>query len=89
MKIFVYKTLFVILCVYLLYEFTIGSKIRQFESQLNNLGSRDNVLDIKEKFRDEMKSALKKDRYMSQEDAKLISDFLKKVQKELEIANSE
>ena len=83
MKIFVYKTLFVFLCLYLFFEFTFGMKIRDFEKQINNLYSSENLYFLKQKVRKEMNSAINKDVYLKAEDAKLISQFLKKVQKEL------
>ena len=83
MKIFVYKSLFVLICVYVLYEFTIGYKIRQFETQFNNIYSKKNIIILKEKIKDEMRSAIKKEVYLNPEDAKLIGEFIDKVQKEL------
>ena len=35
------------------------------------------------KLREEIKKAVKKERYLSKEDAKLINEFIKKIQKEL------
>ena len=37
MKIFIYKTLFVFLCAFLLFQFTFGAKIKQLENELLNL----------------------------------------------------
>ena len=39
MKLFIYKTLFAILCLYVLFEFTINAQIRKFESKIENLKS--------------------------------------------------
>ena len=36
-----------------------------------------------EKVRDELKKAIKKERYLSKEDAELINNFIKKIRKEL------
>ena len=36
MKIFIYKTVFVLICVYVLYQFTIGIKISSYEQNLKN-----------------------------------------------------
>ena len=62
---------------------TIGAKIKEFKEQLENIKSEENVSYIKNKVRDELRNAIKKDRYLSDEDAKLINNFLKKIQKEL------
>ena len=37
MKIFIYKTLFFTLCMFLLFQFTIGYKVGYYESQVKNL----------------------------------------------------
>ena len=37
MKIFVYKTIFVLVGIYLLYQFTFGIKIESYERKLKNL----------------------------------------------------
>ena len=83
MRMFIYKTLFVFLCVYVTYEFTIGNKIRQFEKQIDTIYSKESLQKFKEKIRNEMRSAIKKDVYLTPEDAKLISKFFEKVQSEI------
>ena len=85
MKIFVYKTLFVFLCLYIFYEFTIGSTIRFYEKQINVIQSKDNISKIKEKARQEMRSAIEKEQYLSPNDAELIGKFLSKIQSEINI----
>ena len=37
MKIFVYKALFVFVCIFILFQLTVGVKIKQLNSQLNQL----------------------------------------------------
>ena len=83
MKTFVYKTLFVFLLFYLLFQFTIGAKIKEFENQLYNLKSKENAEMIKNKLRDELNNAISKENYLNEEDAKLINDFLNKIKSEL------
>ena len=83
MKIFVYKTLFVFVCIFLLFQLTVGMKIKQFNNDLQNLKSKDNVESIKNKLRDELKNAISKKNYLSPDDAKLINEFINKIKKEL------
>ena len=83
MKIFVYKTLFVFVCVFILFQLTVGVKIKQLNNQLNQLKSQENIYHLKNKLRNELKNAVKKENYLSPEDAKLINDFLNKIKKEL------
>ena len=89
MKIFIYKTLFAILCVYLLFEFTVASKIRYIESRINNFYSKENISSVKDKIREEMRAAVNNDVYLNPEDAELIVKFLEKIQNELDSAKSQ
>ena len=81
MKIFVYKTLFVFVCIFILFQLTVGVKIKQLNNQLNQLKSQENIYHLKNKLRNELKNAVKKENYLSPEDAKLINDFLNKIKK--------
>ena len=73
MKIFIYKTLFVFLCFFLIFHFTIGSKLKQLESKIENFQSKENIEVIKNKIRGELSNAIKKENYLSKEDAQLIN----------------
>ena len=83
MRIFFYKTLFVFLCLFLLFQLTIGTKIRQLNYELDKFKSQENIENIKDKIRDELKNAISKENYLTQEDATLINKFINKLKKEL------
>tara|TARA_B110000003_G_C16276514_1_gene389145 strand:- start:202 stop:465 length:264 start_codon:yes stop_codon:yes gene_type:complete len=83
MKIFVYKTLFVFVCIFIIFQLTIGIKIKQFSNDLQKFKSKDNVENIKNKIRGELRNAISKENYLSPDDAKLINEFMTKVKKEL------
>ena len=87
MKIFVYKTLFIFLCVFLLFQLTFGIKIKQLNDELEKFKSQKNIKNMKNKLRDELRNAISKENYLSPEDAKLINDFINKLQKELSNSN--
>jgi protein-arginine kinase activator protein McsA len=87
MKIFVYKTLFIFLCVFLLFQLTFGIKIKQLNNELEKFKSQKNIENMKNKLRDELRNAISKENYLSPEDAKLINDFINKLQKELSNSN--
>ena len=89
MKIFLYKFAIILVGVFLLFEFTIGSKLKLYERNLINILSKQNIESIKQKAKDEMRVAINEDVYLNPEDAKLISQFLEKMQKELDNAKSE
>jgi len=83
MKTFVYKTLFIFICIFLLFQLTIGTKLKQLNKELTELKSKKNIEIIKDKLRDELRNAISKENYLSPDDAKLINEFISKLKKEL------
>ena len=88
MKQFIYKMLIFTLSIILIYEFTIGKQISQISGRMDAVSSKEGRKESINKLREELKRAVKKDRYLSKEDAKLISEFLFKIQKELKEAQN-
>jgi len=87
MKIFLYKLLISVFIFFILYKFTIGQTIKHIETKIEYLISKDSIASLKEKIRDEIKSSLDKEKYISNEDAELINAFIDKVQKDLKNQN--
>ena len=83
MRLFIYKIAVVVLAIILVYEFTIGKKISQFGEKIEAVSSKEGRKETVNKLRKEIQKAVKKDRYLSREDAELISEFILKIQKEL------
>ena len=83
MKNFIYKIIVVVIATILVYEFTIGKKISEFGSRIDAVSSKEGRKDTVNKLREEIRKAIKKERYLSKEDAKLIGEFIRKVQKEV------
>tara|TARA_B100001057_G_scaffold304099_1_gene304276 strand:- start:64 stop:330 length:267 start_codon:yes stop_codon:yes gene_type:complete len=83
MKQFIYKTIVVIIAIVVIYEFTISKQIKQITDQSEIILSKEGRKEAVEKLREEIKKAVKKDRYLSKEDAKLINKFIKKITIEL------
>jgi len=50
MKIFVYKALFVFVCIFILFQLTIGIQIKQLKHELEELQSKENIENIKEEL---------------------------------------
>ncbi len=88
MKPFIYKTIISIIAVILIYEFTIGKQISKYSNQLNTLISKEGRKESVNKIREEINKGIKKERYLSKEDAKLINKFLNKIQRELKEAEN-
>jgi hypothetical protein len=83
MKIFIYKTLFIFVCIFILFQLTIGVKLKQLNNELAKLKSKQNIEIIKDKLRDELRNAISKENYLSPDDAKLVNEFINKLKKEL------
>jgi len=83
MKTFVYKTLFIFVGIFLLFQLTIGIKLKQLNKELATLKSKENIEIIKDKLRDELRNAISKENYLSPDDAILINEFINKLKKEL------
>ena len=88
MRQFIYKMVVVVLAIILVYEFTIGKKISQFGGKVEAISSKEGRKETVNKLRVEIRKAVKKERYLSKEDAKLINEFILKIQKELNEAGN-
>ena len=90
MKIFIYKTSIVIISIYLLFQFTIGQALKNYESKVENLlynkQGREQIL---EKIKKEIKRANEKENLFTAEERELLSNFINKIQKELSVDKSQ
>tara|TARA_B100001059_G_C17575792_1_gene447335 strand:- start:202 stop:459 length:258 start_codon:yes stop_codon:yes gene_type:complete len=83
MKIFVVKTFIVSLAFFVVFELTISSKIRVAQDSIMKLSEKSERVKIKEKILSEIANANKKDKILSEKDRLILSEFVKKIQKEL------
>ena len=83
MKIFLIKTCIIFFLIFITFKLTIGSVVRNVEKKLDTYTSREQVILLKEKVREEILKGTTKDRILSKEDAKLMKNFLQKLQKEI------
>ena len=88
MRQFIYKMIVIVLSIILVYEFTIGKKISQFGGKVEAISSKEGRKETVNKLREEIKKAVKKERYLSEDDAKLIGEFITKIQKEINEAGN-
>jgi len=86
-KSFIYKIIISVIAVILIYEFTIGKQISKYSNQINTFTTKEGRKESVNKIREEINKGIKKERYLSKEDAKLINTFLNKIKKELEEAS--
>ena len=83
MKLFIYKLIISLVFLYIFFEFTIGARLDYYKDSLNSLGDQQKRLIIKEKVKTELRKAIKKENYFTEEERILISGFIKKIQNEL------
>ena len=83
MRSFIYKSIIVLICIILVYEFTIGKQIALLKDRADSVMSKEGRRDSVNKLRNEIGKAINKERYLSKEDAILLNKFFKKIQKEL------
>ena len=85
MKIFLVKSVIVFFGVFFLFQATIGSQFESFRNSLDIFSSKGKRDVLKEKIKDEMKKGIEKENYFKEDERVLISRFLKKIFKELEL----
>lgn len=88
MKNFIYKLILTIITIVISYQLTIGDDISNFKNKFNTVLTKEGRKDTVNKLREELKKAIKKEKYLNKEDAMLINAFLDKIKKELEEAKN-
>ena len=83
MKLFVYKTIFVLIGIYILFQVTVGIKINNIEKKIKNLTNDQGREMIRDKVREEIKKATEKEQILKDEDIQLLRNFIIKIQREL------
>ena len=85
MKIFIYKMFIAAIAIIFIYKFTIGKEINRVNNQVNSFLSTDGRKEIIDSLKKEIKKANDKENYLDEEERVLIKNFIKKIQKELEL----
>ena len=89
MKSFVVKTLIASIIFYVLFEIVIGSRLDTIQNYFELLKNKQERMEIKEKIFDELEKANKKEQILNEREGKIISEFLRKIQKEINFYNAE
>ena len=85
MKNYIYKILIASLSVIMVYKFTIGEEIGQISDKLNTFSSADGRKNLISSIKKEIRKANEKENYFDEEERVLIKNFIKKIQKELDL----
>ena len=88
MKTFIIKTVIGLFAAYLFFEISIGSRLDYFQNTIELLKQEQTRIDIKDKIKKELKKAIEKENYFTEEEKFLISGFIKKIQKELNLEDN-
>ena len=72
-----------IIAIVLVYEFTIGKLIKKYSDKFNYISTKDGRKELVISLREEIQKGVKKERYLSKEDAQLLNQFIRKIQQEL------
>ena len=83
MKQYIYKVIVTLIAVVLLYEFSIGKLVKKYTDKLNFISTKEGRKELVISLKDEIRKGVKKERYLSKEDALLLNQFISKIQKEL------
>ena len=89
MKSFVVKTLIASIIFYVLFEIMIGSRLDVVQDYLEIGKDKAGRMKIKEKVFHELEEANKKEQILNERERKIISEFLRKIQKEINSYNDE
>lgn len=69
----------------MVYKFTIGEEIGQISDKLNTFSSADGRKNLISSIKKEIRKANEKENYFDEEERVLIKNFIKKIQKELDL----
>lgn len=83
MRIFFYKSIFISFLIIVIFKLTISSTIQSYEKKIYENFNKQNIELLKDKIRDEVRSAINKENYFEKDDVLLINKFLSKMQSEL------
>ena len=83
MRIFIYKTLFIFLLIFITFHLTFNFAIRTVERKIDVIGSKENIEVYKEEIRKHLRDSINKDRLINKEDAILLRKLLDKIKSEI------
>ena len=87
MKGYIYKVVIFAIAIIVVFEFTIGKQINNFNQKINYLTTKEGRKEIILSLKKEIKKANEKENYLDEEERVLLRDFINKIKNELEIKN--
>ena len=83
MKLFFYKSILVLFLFLIGFHYSFNYVLKIVKVNIEQNFSRDNIEQVKNKIKEEMKVAINKDVFISKEDSNLINKFLEKIKSDL------
>ena len=83
MRLFIYKSIVIFIGIYLLYNFTIGKTIDQYESKLIYFVTDQGREDVRNLIRKELKNTIDNENVFDPEDRVLVKELIEKIRIEL------
>ena len=85
MRNYIYKILILSAALVIVFEFTVGRKFNQINEKIDSFFTKEGRKEMVISLKNEMKKAIEKENYLDEEERILIRDFIKKIQKEIQL----
>jgi len=86
-KNYIYKIVIASIAVILVFKFTIGKEMNEMNEKIDFFFTSDGRKEIVNSLKKEITKANNKENYLDEEEKILLKNFIKKIQKELELTN--
>ena len=87
MKNYIYKIIIFIIATIIIFEFTIGKYINQFNEKVEYFTTKEGRKEIVSSLKKEIRIANEKENYLDEEERVLLRNFIIKIKKELQLEN--
>jgi len=87
MKNYIYKVVIFIIAIIIIYEFTIGKQVNQFNEKVEYFTTKEGRKDMVSSLKKEIRKANEKENYLDEEERVLLRNFIIKIKKELQLEN--
>ncbi len=87
MKSYIYKVLIASIAIILVFKFTIGKEINQINKKINYFTTAEGRKEMVNSLKEEIQKANNKENYLKEDERILLKNFIKKIQKELDLSN--
>ena len=87
MKNYIYKVVIFMIAIIIIYEFTIGKQVNQFNEKVEYFTTKEGRKDMVSSLKKEIRKANEKENYLDEEERVLLRNFIIKIRKELQLEN--